>query len=241
MGHAMCICSRGTVTIENKRYYFIQKLDEGSAGSGRVAVRWKSRRSRGGSACWAAGGEVMGESAVQLKGSLWSELEKLRDKNSFMPESRILHIFRGICAGLKAIHDKGYAHRNCTKTHLVIACDDWAAQRCTISYRAPELFNVESHCIIDERTDIWSLGCVLYGMMMLEGPFDMIFQKGDSVALAVQNPVTVPQPCRYSEGLQSLLSSIMVPNPQERPDINWVLNQIRHVQPPETPGDPNSI
>lgn len=32
---------------------------------------------------------------------------------------------------------------------------DWAAQRCTISYRAPELFNVESHCIIDERTDIW--------------------------------------------------------------------------------------
>ena len=32
---------------------------------------------------------------------------------------------------------------------------DWAAQRCTISYRAPELFNVESHCIIDARTDIW--------------------------------------------------------------------------------------
>lgn len=32
---------------------------------------------------------------------------------------------------------------------------DWAAQRCTISYRAPELFNVESHCIIDEHTDIW--------------------------------------------------------------------------------------
>ena len=32
---------------------------------------------------------------------------------------------------------------------------DWAAQRCTISYRAPELFNVESHCVIDARTDIW--------------------------------------------------------------------------------------
>lgn len=33
-------------------------------------------------------------------------------------------------------------------------------------------------------------------MMMLEGPYDMIFQKGDSVALAVQNPVSIPQPCR---------------------------------------------
>lgn len=39
---------------------------------------------------------------------------------------------------------------------------DWAAQRCTISYRAPELFNVESHCIIDERTDIWVRPFVLY-------------------------------------------------------------------------------
>lgn len=32
---------------------------------------------------------------------------------------------------------------------------DWAAQRCTISYRAPELFSVQSHCVIDERTDVW--------------------------------------------------------------------------------------
>ena len=118
-------------------------------------------------------------------------------------------------------------------TREAMTIQDWAAQRCTISYRAPELFNVESHCIIDERTDIWvkpcillppkhlcvlctlffypvsflhflmfstflqSLGCVLYCMMMLEGPYDMVFQRGDSVALAVQNPVAIPQPCMY--------------------------------------------
>lgn len=29
MGHALCICSRSSITIDNKRYYFIQKLDEG--------------------------------------------------------------------------------------------------------------------------------------------------------------------------------------------------------------------
>lgn len=45
------------------------------------------------------------------KGSLWSVLEKLRDKGSSMPESRVLYILHGICEGLKAIHDRGYAHR----------------------------------------------------------------------------------------------------------------------------------
>lgn len=45
------------------------------------------------------------------KGSLWSVLEKLRDKGSSMSESRILNILHGVCEGLKAIHDKGYAHR----------------------------------------------------------------------------------------------------------------------------------
>ena len=32
---------------------------------------------------------------------------------------------------------------------------DEAAERCSMFYRAPELFNVEVGSIIDERTDIW--------------------------------------------------------------------------------------
>lgn len=67
-------------------------------------------------------------------------------------------------------------------------------------------------------------------MMMLEGPYDLVFQRGDSVALAVQNPVAIPQHCSYSEGLQTLLSSIMVTNPQERPDIDWVLEQVKNLR-----------
>lgn len=45
------------------------------------------------------------------KGTLWTLLEKLRDKARFLPEYEILEIFHGICTGLKAMHDKGYAHR----------------------------------------------------------------------------------------------------------------------------------
>lgn len=31
----------------------------------------------------------------------------------------------------------------------------------------------------------------------------------------------------FSQSLQTLLSSIMVSNPQERPDINWILDQVQ--------------
>ena len=48
---------------------------------------------------------------VMQKGSLWSVLEKLRDKGSVMAERRVIRILQGICSGLKAMHDRGYAHR----------------------------------------------------------------------------------------------------------------------------------
>ena len=32
---------------------------------------------------------------------------------------------------------------------------------CTAPYKAPELFDVPSECDLDERVDIWSLGCLL--------------------------------------------------------------------------------
>ncbi|NWZ30200.1 STK16 kinase, partial [Asarcornis scutulata] len=216
-------------------------------------------------------------------GTLWGEVEALREKGVSMPEQRVLRILHGICCGLQAIHSKGYAHRDLKPTNVLLdeddrpvlmdlgsmnrarievnssreamAVQDWAAQRCTISYRAPELFTVPSQCVIDERTDIWvrvrppapspcravwgcpdpdtlqSLGCVLYCMMFGEGPYDMVFQKGDSVALAVQNPIAVPPSSRYSAALHRLLCSMMAVNPQERPSIDEVLQQLEELQP----------
>ncbi|TVU09350.1 hypothetical protein EJB05_42820, partial [Eragrostis curvula] len=42
---------------------------------------------------------------------------------------------------------------------------EWAAEHCSAPYRAPELWDCPSHADIDERTDIWSLGCTLYAIM----------------------------------------------------------------------------
>lgn len=40
-------------------------------------------------------------------------------------------------------------------TQAAQTLQDIASERCSMPYRAPELFNVESYCMIDERTDIW--------------------------------------------------------------------------------------
>lgn len=84
--------------------------------------------------------------------------------------------------------------------HEAQRLQDWAEERCSIVYRAPELFNVQSYCMIDERTDIWSLGCVLYAICFFKCPYDIIYEKGDSVALAVLNGnIDFPVDSPYSE------------------------------------------
>lgn len=84
-------------------------------------------------------------------------------------------------------------------------------------YKAPELFNVESYCVIDERTDIWvihcyktkekiisnlfqSLGCVLYALCYFKSPYDVVYERGDSVALAViSGNVSFPEETPFNQ------------------------------------------
>ncbi|XP_015114822.1 serine/threonine-protein kinase 16 [Diachasma alloeum] len=104
---------------------------------------------------------------------------------------------------------------------------DVAAERCSMPYRAPELFNVESYCMVDERTDIWALGCILYALCYFKSPFDAVYERGDSVALAVISAnVSFPENAPYSEEMQNLILSMLKTNPMERPYIYSVIESI---------------
>ncbi|XP_071577056.1 serine/threonine-protein kinase 16 isoform X2 [Temnothorax nylanderi] len=112
-------------------------------------------------------------------------------------------------------------------TQAARTLQDLAAERCSMPYRAPELFNVESYCMVDERTDIWSLGCILYALCYFKSPFDTVYERGDSVALAVISAhITFPEDAPYNEDMQNLILMMLKVNPMERPYIYSVIESV---------------
>ena len=99
-----------------------------------------------------------------------------------------------------------------------------AAQMCSMPYRAPELFEPTTGGVISSKTDVWSLGCVLYAMAFGYSPFECSFRGGEAFVsdcsyLKVITPVAFPTPCRSSSRFCSLVRWLLQHDPDLRPAV----------------------
>ena len=103
-----------------------------------------------------------------------------------------------------------------------------AEKLCSAPYRAPELFDVASQCTVDERTDVWSLGCLLYFVLYGVSPFERVLDEaGGSLALAVINgSLSFPARDQRPKELRALIHFILNNDPQTRPTLDDVMARL---------------
>lgn len=126
-----------------------------------------------------------------------------------------------------------------------LAVQDEAARHSTLPFRAPELFDVASDARLDQRTDVWSLGCLLYALRYGFSPFECEFVGGtdggvrngngtgfgagvrvvECSFLRVIGQVTFPLDGRASHGYQELVVFALQQDPRKRPFVEQVLER----------------
>ena len=168
-------------------------------------------------------------------GDLYQKIKYYKSKNLFFEEKDIWKIFIQITRGLKTLHALKILHRDFKSANIFLFKDGTAkigdlniskiitkglgnTQTGTPYYASPEVWNNSPY---DLKSDIWSLGCILYEMLTLNPPFhadnfDGLYKK---VMAGKYNKIN----SRYSEDMNELLQLLFKVNPRERPNCDELL------------------
>ncbi|XP_016408723.1 serine/threonine-protein kinase Nek5 [Sinocyclocheilus rhinocerous] len=155
-------------------------------------------------------------------------------------EQQIVDWFVQICLGLKHIHDRKVLHRDIkaqniflTQGGLKVKLGDFGIARILNStmelartcvgtpyYLSPEICENRPY---NNKTDIWSLGCVLYELCTLRHPFEGSNLK--QLVLRICRGRYSPVSQRYSSELHLLLHLLFKVSPRDRPSANSLLKR----------------
>ena len=168
-------------------------------------------------------------------GDLYQKIKYYKSKNLFFDEKDVWKIFIQITRGLKTLHDLKILHRDFKSANIFLFKEGIAkigdlnvskvitkglgnTQTGTPYYASPEVWNNSTY---DCKSDIWSLGCILYEMLTLNPPFtaddfDGLYKK---VMSGKYNKIN----SRYSEDMNELLKLLFKVDPKERPNCDEIL------------------
>ena len=165
-----------------------------------------------------------------------AEKIKSRDNKPFT-EPEILDYFTQICLALKHIHEKKIIHRDLKSGNIflmksgLVKLGDFGISKGfqntmdkaktmvgTPYYLSPEILENKPY---DAKSDIWSLGVLLYEMMTFKMPFNASSLPMLSVKIMRGN--YTPPPAVYTKDLREIVSKCLMVNPTKRPKIQEIL------------------
>lgn len=153
-----------------------------------------------------------------------------------VPEHRLTALLLDLLMVLKYLHrDCGLVHKDLNPANILLTFDfclklsDFGLSQDlaqglsrektfegTLAYSAPEMVENTS---VDQKADIWSLGCVLYEMLAFEPPF----QSSNPLTLAKQITSCEYRPLPEDSKLARIAQRCLAKHPQDRPDASEIL------------------
>jgi len=110
---------------------------------------------------------------------------------------------------------------NITSRKDALLEQETAESESTASYRAAELFDMPSECVVDGKVDVWSLGCLLFALCYGHTPFESP-REGFMKLLAVSGDVRFPKdsdtglPPEISESTKDIIKNAITMRPEDR-------------------------
>ena len=168
-------------------------------------------------------------------GDLYQKITNHKKTAIFFEENEIWKIFIQLVKGLKSLHELKILHRDLKSANVFLFSNGLSklgdlnvskvakrglsyTQTGTPYYASPEVWKDQPY---NNKSDIWSLGCVLYEMITLRPPFRAENMEGlyNKVIKGVYGKI----PERFSNDLSNVLKILLQVNPEFRPSCEQIL------------------
>ena len=168
-------------------------------------------------------------------GDLQSKINDLKKNYRYMKEEDIWSILYQMIIGLEALHNIKIVHRDIKCANIFLTKSGQAklgdlnvskiakmgilqTQTGTPYYASPEVWQDKPY---DKRSDIWSLGCVLYELTALSPPFTAKDMQG--LYKCVLKGVYPKIPQQFSADLSEMIKCLLQVDPKNRPTTKQIL------------------